>query len=358
MESLKYLRIIIFFLSVFPALVSAQTDKMVFNHISLEQGLSQTTVFCIYSGSRGFIWIGTEGGLNRYDGFDFKVYTHYPFDNQSLSNNTILSIYEDIDGSLWIGTNEGGLNIYDRNTDKFTHYYNDPKDESSLSGSKVFACFRDDNGDMWVGTSAGLDKVVIEEGSRSKSMGRYEGFKFSHYKNEPNNPKSISHNRVRTILQDSDGVLWFGTQGGGLNKLEIDAGSGEGSEFKQFVHDEHDPQSISDNDILYLLQDYAGEIWVATLGGGVNRFIASAGTFVRYLHDEENKQSISHNVVLTIHAEKNGTVWFGTYGGGMDKLVRPDMKSLATANFSFINYRNDPQLIQKEYIDILRINIQ
>ena len=343
MESLKYLRIILFFLIGFYSLAFAQTDKIMFNHISLEQGLSQTTVFCIYPGSRGFIWIGTESGLNRYDGFDFKVYTHYPFDNQSLSNNTILSIYEDQDGSLWIGTNEGGLNIYDRNTDKFTQYHHDPKDENSLSGSKVFACFRDKNGDMWVGTSAGLDKVIIEEGSGSKSSGRYEGFKFSHYKNDPGNPKSLSHNRVRAILQDSDGTLWFGTQGGGLNKLEKDAGSGEGSEFKRFVHDENDPESISDNDVLYLLQDYAGEIWVATFGGGVNRLIPSAGTFVRYLHDDEDEKSISHNVVLTIHAEKNGTVWFGTYGGGMNKLVRPDMTSLTTANFSFVHYRNDPQ---------------
>ena len=243
----------------------AQTDKIIFNHLSLEDGLSQSTVFCIYPDSRGFIWVGTEGGLNRYDGYDFKMYTHYPFDNQSLSNNTILSIYEDGDGSLWIGTNEGGLNIYDRETDRFTQYHFDGKDESSLSGRKVFTCFRDKNGDMWVGTSSGLDKVIEDGSGKSNNEGRYEGFKFSHYKNDPGDPKSISHGGVRAILQDNDGGLWFGTQGGGLNKLEKDAGTGEGSEFKRFVHDDNDPESISSNHVLYLLQDYAGEIWIAHL---------------------------------------------------------------------------------------------
>jgi len=337
----KSIALLCLFLSA--TLLVAQPDDIKFNHISLEHGLSQSTVFCIYPDSKGFIWIGTEGGLNKYDGFNFREYAHYPFDNQSLSNNTILSIYEDTDGSLWIGTNDGGLNIYNRNTDKFTQYQHNRDDEFSLGGSKVYACFRDKEGNMWIGTSNGLDRVIEggEENSRS-DISRYEGFTFSHYKKDPGNPKSISHNRVRMILQDSDGTLWIGTQGGGVSKLVKDLGSGEDSEFKNYMHDENDSKSISDNDVLWMLQDYAGEIWVATFGGGVNRLDRSSGTFVSYLHDEEDPSSISHDVVLTIHAEKNGTVWFGTYGGGLDKLVRPDMSSLSTADFSFINYRNDP----------------
>lgn len=98
----------------------AQTTDMAFERIALEQGLSQTTVYCIFQDSRGFMWFGTRDGLNKYDGYGFTVYKHRAENPQSLSNNSVRALYEDPAGMLWVGT-DGGLNKFDREKETFTH---------------------------------------------------------------------------------------------------------------------------------------------------------------------------------------------------------------------------------------------
>ena len=136
-----------------------------FEHLSLEDGLSQSHVFAILQDSRGFMWFGTENGLNRYDGYRFTVYLQDPEEPASLSENNIRCLFEDRSGRLWIGTVEGGLNRFDPLEEQFFHYRNDPKDVSSLSNNRVWSIGEDGNGILWIGTlGGGLDRFDPESG--------------------------------------------------------------------------------------------------------------------------------------------------------------------------------------------------
>ena len=99
----------------FSAALHAQQNPIKFEHISIQQGLSQSTVSCILQDKRGFMWFGTEDGLNRYDGYNFVIYKNDGLDKTSISDSYILALYEDKSGVLWIGTYSGGLNKFDRN---------------------------------------------------------------------------------------------------------------------------------------------------------------------------------------------------------------------------------------------------
>ncbi len=112
-------------------LSSLITQEITFNHVSIEDGLSQSTINCAFQDHRGFMWFGTQDGLNSFDGYNFVIYRHDPTDSTSISNNWIQSIFEDRTGSLWVGTGSG-LNLYDPRTKTFSAFKNDPKDSSSL----------------------------------------------------------------------------------------------------------------------------------------------------------------------------------------------------------------------------------
>jgi len=170
-----------------------------FETISLEDGLSQSTVFCILQDSQGFMWFGTEDGLNKYDGYNFTVFKNNPEDPNSLGGKWIQTILEDDMGRLWIGTNEGGLNRFDRNLGHFIRYQNDPGDPDSLSDDDVTAIYQDSEGVLWIGTDGGgLDRFD------------QENERFIHFPHDPDDPNSLSSNEVTAIYKDQEGVLWIG----------------------------------------------------------------------------------------------------------------------------------------------------
>ena len=117
---------------ILPVAAPGQESHVKFEHITVDQGLSQNTGRVLFQDSRGLLWVGTQDGLNRYDGYNFLVYEHNPLDPNSLSDNFIFSIAEDDDGFLWVGTNGGGLNRFDPKTDKFFRYQNDPDEPNSF----------------------------------------------------------------------------------------------------------------------------------------------------------------------------------------------------------------------------------
>jgi len=133
-----------------------------FDRISIAQGLSQSTVECIVQDSKGFMWFGTEDGLNKYDGYSFTVFRHDPQDPNSLSNNYVRCMLEDHTGTLWIGTWGGGLNRFDPESGQWTHYKHDPADRYSLSHDNILCLYEDGAGVLWIGTG----------GNSSESMGR------------------------------------------------------------------------------------------------------------------------------------------------------------------------------------------
>jgi len=265
-------------------------------HLSQEQGLSEDIILCILQDSRGFLWFGTQDGLNRYDGHQFKIYRSGPGNPHSLSSSTISAMIEGKDGSLWIATYGGGVNRFDRQKEIFTHFMNDPENPDSLVSNQVLAIRRDRDGHIWLGTGKGLERLDPKNG------------KFIHYRHDAANPASLGHNDVRSILEDRQGALWVGTTQG-LNRLDPDKGK-----FTRFLADPAVPGSISFNDIWTIYEDPSGELWIGTKKG-LNRFDRQTGTFKVYLNDPKNPASLSNNEIRAIYQDSSGLLWVGTADG-------------------------------------------
>ncbi|MDF9796460.1 ligand-binding sensor domain-containing protein [Catalinimonas alkaloidigena] len=188
----------------------AHDASLQFEHLTSEQGLSQNDVNCILQDQQGFMWFGTHDGLNKYDGYNIKVYQNDPENKHSISSNLIFSLAEDQCGNIWIGTTGGGLNKFDSNTEQFTRFNHNPSDDSSLSSDLVLTTYHDSQGRIWVGTQNGLNLYHQGEGDHEGSFIRL----YPH----PVNKTINSANRITSIFEDKCGALWVGTQYG-LSKL-------------------------------------------------------------------------------------------------------------------------------------------
>lgn len=324
-------------LSLLSNYLHAQGEDLKFKQISVEQGLSQSIVQCILQDSLGFMWFGTEGGLNKYDGFNFTIYKPHPFDTTSISDSDILYIYEAPSEPevIWVGTKNGGLNRLDRKTEKFTHFKNIPRDSTSLGHNLVGYIYEDSHTDFWVLTAdGGLDRLNRETG------------KFTRFRYDPNNPNSISHNIIKVFYEDSFGVIWLGTQAG-LNKFDR-----EENRFSRYAHDPLNPNSLSFDYITSILQSSAEPeiLWIGTgdprtlEGGGLNRYDMNLSEFKHYKHDSKNPKSISSNLISRIHEDKNGYLWIGSWGlnkfdpkTGLFTTYLPDPEN-PTSMMNFIVY--------------------
>lgn len=325
-----------------------------FEHIGLEQGLSQSSVRVILQDRRGFLWFGTEDGLNRYDGYSFKVFKPDRDDPYSISDRWINTLYEDRAGNLWVGTRLGGLNRYDPQTGRFTHFtHTSPApageaDPASLSSNKVNAIYEDERGILWVGTDAGLDWL--------DPIGRV----VTHIRSNPADTSTLSGNRINVIFSDSRGVVWVGTEGAGLNQynaksrsfvrypiassgtnricsstINAIAETGDGrlwlgtpgglTRFDPkgvsticFKNNPLDPASLSDNNIEALFVDSAGNLW-AGAARGLDQFQPATNGFTRLQYDPARFDGLSAETVLSIYEDRGGVLWVGTYGGGLNK---------------------------------------
>ena len=334
-----------------------------FDHISIEDGLSQSSVRVIFQDSRGFIWFGTEDGLNRFDGYNFKTFKPDPDAPTSLSDRWITAILEDEEGYIWVGTRLGGLNRYDPRTEQFARYLNDDSNPKSLSDNHVNVLYLDRNDRLWVGTGNGLDTLdqasntfthyaynpSKQEGITGKtitaiyqdSRGRFwigtsagglnrfnpQNNTFVPYQHNPGNENTISNDYVTAIAEGRNSSLWIGTRDG-LNKFEPDTGR-----FQRFMHSEIDKQSIASNIVTALHFDSTGNLWVGT-PDGLDRYLPIGNRFIHYRNDPTYAKSLSYDYVLSIHEDRGGVLWFGTWGGGVNKYDRQRDK--------FAYFRHDP----------------
>lgn len=341
-----------------------------FDHLSLEEGLPQSVVQCILQDRHGFMWFGTQDGLIRYDGYEFKVYRYDPGDPHSLSNSLIQALYEDRQGAIWVGTSGGGLDRFDRQTERFIHYRNDPTDPTSLSHNNVNTIYEDSAGALWVGTTGGLNQLDRETD------------RFTRYLHDANDPHSLSYNAVLAILQDNTGALWVGTTGpgmeqGGLDRLDrqyttgpepgqfahyvdkpvqaiyqdrddrlwfgttthglgsLDPAAVPGTEVAYYHHVPTDTHSLSDDFVWAIVQDPAGALWVATHNGGLDRFDPNTETFTHYRHDPQDPHSLANDQTRSLYYDQAGILWIGTFGGGVDRYDQAKIK--------FTVYSNDPE---------------
>ena len=299
-----------------------------FEHLSIEDGLSQNAGLAIFQDSKGYLWIGSQDGLNRYDGFAFKIYKHNPEDPSSISHNSILAITEDKDGYLWIGTWGGGLDRFDPVTETFVSYRSDPTEPASLSSDTVTSIKQDSSGALWVGTLAGLD--------------RYDPSKngFDHFRNDPNDPDSLSSDAISVIFEDSNHRLWIGTgangvEGSGLNRLD----PATGKAFR-YQHDKSDSQSLASNNIASIYESFDGTFWIATggfslHGAGLDQFDPHTGTARHFSNNPKVPDSLSANDLMTLWGDSSGMLWIGTWSNGLNlmKLSNPG---------HFLHYQNDP----------------
>jgi two-component system sensor histidine kinase ChiS len=274
-----------------------QVENIRFDHISIKEGLSQVSVNCILQDKKGFMWFGTQDGLNRYNGYDFVIYRHNPDDKTTISDNFVWSIFEDQDGMIWIGTFGKGLDKFDPASGIFTHNEHDAATSNSLSNNDVRCILEDKYRILWIGThGGGLNKFD------RKTNG------FVHYTTDHN---KLSNNNVTSIFEDRSGVLWIGTYGGGLNRFDRNTG--------EFIHYKNIPknnQSLSGNKVMSIFEDRTGTLWVGTEENGLNKFDKKTGYFECY--KTENRK-LKHDDVRVIYEDRRGALWIGT-SGGLNKL--------------------------------------
>lgn len=302
-KSLPFLFFVSILLStpIIQAQIFSQNTK--FKHLSTDNGLSDNSVRAILQDKEGFIWLGTADGLNKYDGYKFTVYRHNPSDTNSIGPGTnIFCIYEDKEGLIWICA-EGSLSILDKKNGKFKVYKNDPKNSNSLSNNIVTGIIEDKNGMMWVSTyGGGLNKFDKKTG------------KFFAYKNSPSNPNSISSDNVENCFEDSEGVLWiatFGGQKGGLNSFDKNS-----ERFSYYPINALNKKEGSCNLLYQIIEDSEGVIWIADGSKGIIAFDKRKKQVVKqFLHDQKNKYSLSNNVAMCLFDDSKGHLWVGTVNG-------------------------------------------
>jgi signal transduction histidine kinase/ligand-binding sensor domain-containing protein/class 3 adenylate cyclase/ActR/RegA family two-component response regulator len=212
-------------------------------------------------------------------------------------------ILQDSKGFIWFCTQEG-VNKY--NGYSFALYKHNPEKPNSLSDNWVSSLYEDRDGILWIGTQSG-------------GLNRFEPVteQFTRYTHDPNNPNSLSIDRISAIYEDRSGGLWIGTNGGGLERFDRDT-----EQFTHYSHDPDNPNSLSHNQVSAIYEDHFGVLWIGTNGGGLARFDQKSEQFTRYIHDSNNPNSLSHNQVSAIYEDRSGVLWIGTNGGGLERFDR------------------------------------
>jgi ligand-binding sensor domain-containing protein/signal transduction histidine kinase len=327
-----------------------------FTHLSTEQGLSESRVDNMLQDRRGFIWIGTYNGLNRYDGYRFKTYKPDPNNPNSLGGLEVFALFEDRSGMLWIGIDQE-LDRFDPATETFTQFRADPDNPDSPSGY-VEHMTQDRDGMLWLATRNGLDRLDPASG------------RFTHYRSDQNDPHSLSSNDVRFVLEDRQGTLWVATgagldafdrrtglvlrypssqqppldriledrsgmlwlsatRGGGLASLDPKTGV-----FTRYVWFEGWPGTPGTRGCSAIHVDRHGNLWLATKPDGLVRFDRARRLFTRYRNDPGNPASLNNNEALSLLEDREGGIWVGTNGGGVNRF--PSEPS------PFTMYRKEP----------------
>ncbi len=344
----KYL--ILTFIFLLSSIILAQSYQIRFEHITTDDGLSSNRISHIFQDRKGFLWISTEDGINRYDGYNFKqfrqitgnlnsisdfaveyifedskglfwistregldlfdpvkeIFTHFkPIKNDttSLSSEKITVIGEDKFGKIWVGTRKG-LNLFDPVKSTFRHFTNDEKNKKSLSSNYITAIYLDSYGNLWIGTRNGLNKFD------------YKTEQFDIYLPEQNNSKSIVGKGISCIIEDENKNLWVGTTSG-LSKLTLK--DNNIIQFENYVSDPVDSNSLSSNNIRVIAEDKSGKLWIGTSNEGVCVFNKEKKLFKRIQYSEENVYSINENRIYAICIDDFDNIWIGTLSSGLNK---------------------------------------
>jgi signal transduction histidine kinase/ligand-binding sensor domain-containing protein/DNA-binding NarL/FixJ family response regulator len=292
-----------------------------------EEGLPQNTVSTIVQSSDGFLWVGTELGLVRFDGLNFTTFDKS--NTPELKNNVVDVLLQDRSGALWIGTLGGGLTRFANG--KFRTF----RVKDGLSSDSVLSLLEDRAGNLWIGTDGGgLDRLrdghfdaytthtglpnnevfaLAQDHDGSLWIGTHDGL--SHFVNGAfRNYKSgngVPNAYVRCLYMTPQNTLWIGTNGGGLSRLR-------NGEFRSFTTRD----GLSSNAIASIREDRRGSLWIGTFGGGISRMTAKG------FRSFTNKDGLSSNDVRSIFEDRDGDLWIGTGGGGLTRLFDGNLFTL------------------------------
>ena len=272
-----------------------KTRQIIFNHLTADDGISNTAAKRIIQDSKGFIWIGTQQGLNRYDGNEFEIFNYNPQDPSSLSNGWIFDIFEDREGRIWVATNSG-LDLFQPNTKNFRHFRHDSSRRSSLPTNSIRAVYQTRDGAIWVGTRRGVSRWMGEDS-------------FRHYVNFTIDERSESRPGVRDMVEDEDGQLWIATQSEGL--IRLNPGSGE---ITHIEHRSDVPNSVASLHIKSLMLAKDGVLWVGTQNDGL-ALVNRDGSVSKLQNDPGEPGSLSSDRVWTVFQDRQERIWVGTEGG-------------------------------------------
>jgi len=281
------------------------SETMRFTHLTMDNGLSSNSIQCVLRDRRGFAWIGTLHGLNRYDGIKVRVFHHAIDDPGSLGSDDVRALWEDPSGTLWVATGGGGVNRYNPETEDFTRFLN-PHDSSETSNS-ILAAAQDNEGIFWLGTHhAGLHRFDPRTGQ------------FTTFSNVPDDSLSLSHDMIWKIMVDSRNNVWAATIGGGLNMFNRDDQS-----FTRYYVKPLDPSWLASNSITGICEDRRGHIWFSTYASGIFELVREGESFLppvsRFRHDPDDPSSIASDVIDCLHIDRNQSLWFGVAGTGLTR---------------------------------------
>ncbi len=321
-----------------------------FRSIGVGDGLSNQNVYSIAQDRTGFLWVGAEEGLNRYDGYRFEVFAHDPSDPRSLAEDDVSAVLVDGEDRLWLGTWGGGLNLFDPATETFTAFRKGT-DPGALRDDRVQALLADRAGTIWVGTYAGglarfdaatatfatfplalepphalpsasnrvwaiaeaadgLLWLGIDDGvvSFDPASGHFAFF-----------PPPSTKPTARTVVIDRDGVVWVGLDRGLLTldprtgSFSLVAARGPGSEL------------LATAAVNTIVERADGELWIGTYGHGLIRLSADRSLTVHYANDPRDPHSLVHDDVRALYEDRSGILWIGTRGGGLATLdLKPE----------------------------------
>jgi two-component system sensor histidine kinase ChiS len=322
-------------------MADAQIRNIRFKHLTVDDGLSHSWVHSILQDQYGFMWFGTDAGLDRFDGYSIREYINNFRDTNSIGSSSVSALLEDSRGELWIGTNRG-LHRYDRRNGRFIKYFKalrqtitslaEDQDKNLWMGtigrlyrynlesdsmygypsSMIRALYVDSRNTVWIGTDGGLQFYDKEKNS------------IVNYDHDEKDLSSLGNGRVYSILEDKAGRLWIGTAAG-LDLFTNAHNHPLKGTFEHYQNDSKDESSIAGGTILSLLEDDSHHLWIGTENGGLdmldlNTFQHRVNTFVHFRNDPSNSTSLSNNSIYSLCQDEQGNMWIGTHGNGINRI--------------------------------------
>ena len=306
----------------------AHQNKVRFNTLKNRQLDSIGDIYAIIQDRQGFMWFGGLQGLARYDGYTFKLYRYQANKPLSLSDNRILDLLVDNSGQLWVATGNGA-NRYNTISDDFTRFVHDPHDPTSIGAGEVWSMLQDSMNTLWLGTSeGGLN--------RFQAPFRGDGGKFDRIALHAN---QAVFDGIGGLFEDKQGIMWMGCYSsmakiGGICTLPIltmervpRSSMTDSVTFAVpvtfYPFDPRNPnsvKSIGSEEVSKIYEDSEGHVWIATVGGGLNRFDRETKRFVHYRHKPDRPTSLGHDQVRTVLGDSHDNLWIGTDKGGLNRL--------------------------------------